>query len=208
MSPIPEIFDKTLVVKRRRKAHRLLQKNGAKVGADFLLRHVVDDMDQRLSMVLRTFPICVELGGHTGLMADRLADRPATEQILRIEQDKAFLRPQDQGVVAELDYLPLATASCHLIVSPLFLHWVNDLPGSLIQIRHSLKPDGLFLASLLGRDSLSELKDVFLTADSELSGGAPPRVAPLARHQGYGQFVAKGRLCFTRCGSGPNNGPI
>ena len=197
MSAIPQIFDHALLTARRVKALKR-----AEQGADFLLREVAEDMDIRLSMVLRDFPVCVELGGHTGLLAQRLEARKGTEQVYRLEQHPDFFQKSERGIVADAEMLPLATESCHLIVSPLFLHWVNDLPGSLIQIRHVLKPDGLFLATLLGRESLQELRDVFLTADSEISGGASPRVCPFARPQGYGQPFATGGLHPARGRSG------
>ena len=186
MSAIPQIFDHALLTARRVKALKRTEQ-----GADFLLREVVEDMDIRLSMVLRDFPVCVELGGHTGLLAQRLAARKGTEQVYRLEQHPDFFQTSERGIVADAEMLPLATKSCHLIVSPLFLHWVNDLPGNLIQIRHALKPDGLFLATLLGRESLQELRDVFLTADSEISGGASPRVAPLPDLKDMGSLMQR-----------------
>ncbi len=186
MSSIPQIFDHALLTARRVKA---LEQ--AEQGADFLLREVAEDMDTRLSMVLRDFPVCVELGGHTGLLAHRLAARKGTERVYRLEQHTDFFQSSDHGIVADAEMLPLAAESCNLIVSPLFLHWANDLPGSLIQIRHSLKPDGLFLATLLGRNSLYELRDVFLTADSEISGGASPRVAPLPDLKDMGSLLQR-----------------
>ena len=111
--------------------------------------------------------------------------------VVRLEQHSAFLAPNDLGLVTDAEALPLAAESCNLIVSPLFLHWVNDLPGTLFQIRQSLKPDGLFMATLLGRDSLHELRDVFLTADSEISGGVTPRVAPLPDLKDMGSLLQR-----------------
>ena len=76
--------------------------------------------------------------------------------------------------------LPLAAESVNLIVSPLALHWANDLPGAMIQIRRALKPDGVFLGSLLGGESLTELRQSLVAAEAELTDGAGLRVAPLA----------------------------
>ena len=76
--------------------------------------------------------------------------------------------------------MPFADASLDLVTSALSLQFVNDLPGTLIQIRRALKPDGLFLAALIGGDSLNELREAFAQAESEVEGGASPRVAPFA----------------------------
>jgi NADH dehydrogenase [ubiquinone] 1 alpha subcomplex assembly factor 5 len=64
-------------------------------------------------------------------------------------------------------------------ISNLALHWVNDLPGSLIQIRHTLKEDGVFIGSILGGDSLFELRTSLQLAELEREGGLSPRVSPM-----------------------------
>ena len=83
-------------------------------------------------------------------------------------------------VVADEEALPFADGSLDLIVSALALQFVNDLPGTLIQVRRALKPDGLLLAALLGGDTLTELREAFAAAESEVEGGLSPRVAPFA----------------------------
>ncbi len=81
---------------------------------------------------------------------------------------------------ADEERLPFADQSLDLVVSSLALHWTNDLPGALIQIRRALKPDGLFLASILGGATLTELRQALMTAEAELTDGAGLRIAPLA----------------------------
>ncbi|HZD24669.1 MAG TPA: methyltransferase domain-containing protein, partial [Alphaproteobacteria bacterium] len=76
--------------------------------------------------------------------------------------------------------LPFQPGSFDLVLSALSLHWVNDLPGALLQIRGALKPDGLFLAAMLGGDTLMELREALLLAEMELTGGASPRISPMA----------------------------
>ena len=60
------------------------------------------------------------------------------------------------------------------------MHWVNDLPGALVQIRRALKPSGLFLGAMLGGDTLIELRHAFLEAEAAAEGGASPRTSPMA----------------------------
>jgi SAM-dependent methyltransferase len=60
------------------------------------------------------------------------------------------------------------------------LHWVNDLPGALIQIGRILKPDGLFLGAMLGGGTLWQLRQALGAAESEIEGGLSPRVSPFA----------------------------
>ena len=93
--------------------------------------------------------------------------------------------------VADEEALPFAPASLDLAVSGLALHHVNDLPGALVQIRRALKPDGLFLGALLGGETLKELREAWLIAEDEVSGGASPRVAPFADVRDLGGLLQR-----------------
>jgi hypothetical protein len=87
--------------------------------------------------------------------------------------------------------VPIETASVNLVLSPMALHAVNDLPGTLVRIRRGLKPDGLFLAAIPGAGTLSELRDVLLAAEAELTGGASPRVIPFADVRDIGGLLQR-----------------
>ena len=144
-------------------------------GNDFLLSRCVDDMIERLSAVNMTFKQAVLLFGRSEAAAQLLAKSPQIEQLQRVEET-AHLGTADH--LAAPDLLNLPDQSCDLIIAPLTLHWSNDLPGTLIQIKRSLKPNGLFLGNLPGPDTLQELRHCLLQAESELSGGAAIRVDP------------------------------
>jgi SAM-dependent methyltransferase len=94
-------------------------------------------------------------------------------------------------VVADEEALPFADNTLDLVVSGLSLQAVNDLPGVLAQIRRALKPDGLFLAALLGGDTLAELRQSFAMAESELDGGVSPRVSPFADLRDLGALLQR-----------------
>jgi SAM-dependent methyltransferase len=94
-------------------------------------------------------------------------------------------------IVADIEALPFGAASLDLVVSAFALQTVDDLPGTLIQIRRALKPDGLLLAALLGGDTLTELRESFAVAESELTGGVSPRVAPFADLRDMGALLQR-----------------
>ena len=71
------------------------------------------------------------------------------------------------------------------------MHLVNDLPGTLVQIRRILKPDGLFLGAVLGGATLTELRQAFVAAEAEMEGGASPRVAPFADVRDLGGLLQR-----------------
>ena len=95
------------------------------------------------------------------------------------------------AVAADEEALPFADGSLDLVVSALALQFVNDLPGTLIQIRRALKPDGLLLAALLGGDTLTELREAFAAAEAEVEGGVSPRVAPFADLRDLGALLQR-----------------
>lgn len=140
--------------------------------AAFLHTRVAADLADRLEVVPRPFPRVLALGGG-GLFSDEVRARPELSARIGsiLETDLDFIDPE---------HLPFALGSFDLIVSPLALHWINDLPGVLIQLRLALKPDGLLLASLFGGETLHELRLSLIEAESELTGGAGPRVSPFA----------------------------
>ncbi len=95
------------------------------------------------------------------------------------------------AVAADEEALPFADSSLDLVVSALALQFVNDLPGTLVQIRRALKPDGLFLAALLGGDTLTELRQAFAAAEAEIEDGVSPRVAPFADLRDMGGLLQR-----------------
>jgi SAM-dependent methyltransferase len=146
---------------------------------DFLLAEVAARLVERLDDVRRDFRCALDLGAHAGTLRDRIATRPGLDFILASDLSPAMAKNLGgAAVVADEEALPFADGAFDLIVSGLSLHWVNDLPGALVQIRRALRPDGLFVAALLGGDTLVELRHALVEAESEVEGGASPRVSP------------------------------
>jgi NADH dehydrogenase [ubiquinone] 1 alpha subcomplex assembly factor 5 len=141
---------------------------------DFLHREVADRMADRLADIRRTFPVAVNLGAAAPPVAG--AEITAT---LDLSAPLLSARGAPGAVAADEEFLPLASGSVDLAVSCLSLHWTNDLPGALIQIRRALRPDGLFMAALLGGDTLIELRQALMEAEAETTGGARPRTSPV-----------------------------
>ena len=176
MTAPPLIFDRAMHAGRLRRAAVGF------AGADFLKHRAADDLVARLEAVNRRFPIAVDLGARTGAFGRALAASDAAQKIDHlIETDLAEVmlrRPSGARLVVDEERLPFAEAATDLVVSSLALHWINDLIGTLIQIRRALKPDGLMILSILGGATLTELRHCLLTAEAEIRGGAGPRVSP------------------------------
>ncbi len=166
-----QVFDRRLVRLRRDRAART-------VGAVApILEDCADRLLDRLDDTTRRFARALDLGGR-GAIAPRLAARGIP---FVVSADLSPAMAEHGGglpVSADEEVLPFAPASFDLIVASLSLHWVNDLPGALIQIRRALAPDGLFLASLPGLGTLQPLRTALAESETALRGGISPRVSP------------------------------
>lgn len=171
-------FDRAAVRAHRDRAAAALGEH------DFLFREVADRLVDRLADVTHRFPQALDLGCHGGEVAAMLAGRGGIETLVQFDLSAGMCRRAagngNPTVCGDEEALPFAVTSFDLVLSNLSLHWVNDLPGALAQIRHCLRPDGLFLAALLAGETLGELRAALVDAELVVKGGISPRVSPVA----------------------------
>ncbi len=186
MTEAPHIFDRPLLTQRRNRAA------ASAAAHDFLLARVAEDFAGRIAIVNRTFASGINLDSHHGLLSRSLRPLPNVGELIDADHSTSMLACCDgPTLIADAEALDLPASSFDLLVSGLSLHLVNDLPGALIQIRRALKPDGLFLAALLGGDTLRELREAWFLAEEELTGGVSPRVAPFADIRAMGGLLQR-----------------
>ncbi|ROP91171.1 methyltransferase family protein [Stella humosa] len=187
------VFDRHSVRRHRERAA------AGFAGHGFLFDEVAARLADRLDDVRREFATILDIGARGGVMARALAarggDAPAAlgdKSTVVIHSDLApsLLAGLPRAVVADPEALPFA-GGFDLVASCLDLHWVNDLPGALVQIRRALRPDGLFLAAIFGGDTLSELREAWLAAEIEVEGGASPRISPFADGRDAGALLQR-----------------
>ncbi|MEP9348759.1 methyltransferase domain-containing protein [Xanthobacter sp. KR7-225] len=180
----PLVFDRALLRRRLARAARLGP-------ATFLLDRAAEDLAERLGAVSRRFETALDIGTPTDAAARVLDVHPAVGRVFRAAPAALGLAPGAGAVVADAEALPFAGEQLDLVVSLLALQGVNDLPGALAQVRRALRPDGLFLAALLGGRSLAELRQAFAEAESETTDGLSPRVAPFADVRNLGALLQR-----------------
>lgn len=173
----PILFDRAQLRARQARAEKL----GA---ATFLRDRLLEDAGDRLAAVLRDFQQAIDLGTPGGVGA--LAARAKAWSSIAIGDDDSTALPVDVGAF-------------DLAVSVLALQFVNDLPGVLSQIRRALKPDGLLLVAMTGGDTLTELRQSFAAAETEVEGGVSPRVAPAADLRDVGALLQRAGFALPVC---------
>lgn len=179
-----QIFNRQLVKLRRNAAAR-------RGGDDFLKREICDRLADRLHDVSRNFELALDIGCHSGQMAQALAGSSKVRQWVQCELAIEMLRESNGlRLVADEEHLPFAPASFDLVVSAGSLHWVNALPQCLSQIRRLLKPDGLFVAIMAGPATLGELRQSFAAAEAD-SGVIRPHVAPFVEVRDAGNLLSQ-----------------
>ncbi len=163
------VFDRTAVRRHRDRAAATI------LPVEDLLRDWAERLLDRLDDMTGTFGLALDVGGR-GVVAPMLQGRGIA--VVSSDLSLPMARLHALPVVADEEFLPFAEGSFDLVVASLSLHWINDLPGALIQLRRALRPDGLFLASMPALGSLAELRTALTEAELALSGGASPRVSP------------------------------
>jgi NADH dehydrogenase [ubiquinone] 1 alpha subcomplex assembly factor 5 len=187
---VMNVFDRAAVRRHRDRAAPNLPAH------DFLLEEVAERLLDRLDDVRRDFPAVLDLGAHRGGLGRRLAGgRKGVRTVVLCDLSEGMMRAAGPGgmprVVADEEFLPFAEASFDLAVSSLSLHWVNDLPGALVQLRRALKPDGLFIGAMLGGETLFELRRCLMEAEAEILGGVSPRISPFAEVRDAGSLLQR-----------------
>jgi SAM-dependent methyltransferase len=175
----PRLFDHALLAQRA----ATLAARG--VRDDVVLPRLAADLAERLQLVLRDFPLAVDLGSPGPEVVAALAAAPRIGRVIRAG------RQGGAEVACRPDALPFAAERLDLVVSAGALHWVEDLPGAFAQIRRALRPDGLFMAALFGGETLTELRQAFAAAEAETLGGTSPRVVPFADVRDVGALLQR-----------------
>lgn len=181
-----QVFDRRTVRRHRDRAAEALAEH------DFLLREVADRLTDRLLDIKRRFPVALDLGCHTGQTGTAIDPRCGVDTLVQCDLSPGMARRAGGlSLAADEEALPFAKGAFDLIVSNLSLHWVNDLPGALVQAEAALKPDGLFLAAMLGGATLQELRGCLIDAELAATGGISPRVSPFADLRDAGALLQR-----------------
>jgi SAM-dependent methyltransferase len=157
---------------------------------DALFLHIesAKSIIDRLSFIKRDFKNVLVIGKGTASLIDYLTARGSDIIVATVDHPKA------QQIYLDEEWLPFKWPCLDLVVCNLSLHWLNDLPGTLWQIRQSLRPDGLFLGSLFGGETLYELRQCLAQAEQELKGGIHPRVAPFVDLGAASQLLSRAQF--------------
>ena len=186
VEPLNVFNRRTLRLHRDRAANALGEHN-------FLFRETAKRLVDRIDDIKRDFPLALDIGCRSGEVAQELNGRGGISTLFKADLSITMARKIGVGTVLVCDeeILPFAPGSFDLVLSNLNLHWINDLPGALVQVRQALKSDGLLLASMLGGNTLQELRVAFYEAEMEVEKGWTPRLSPLADVRDLGGLLQR-----------------
>lgn len=189
----PVIFNRKLLAKNRSRIAGSFQ------NFDFLLGNALGRLTDRLLDLSRSFELVLNLGARNGMLEKIWPKELKTPKFIHADISEKMIGDtvnHAARVVCDEEFLPFAPNSLDAVVSCLSCHWANDLPGVLKQITETLKPDSLFLVSILGGQTLFELREVLSAAELELKGGISPRVSPFATLQDFAHLMQRGGLAL------------
>ncbi len=172
---VESLFDFAALAANRRRALRIGDES-----AWFLLDAAKEDLTERLVTVERNFADAVVLDPLTDGIADAIRASGKAATVTGVFADNAAA-----------GRIPLEPASIDLAVSLMTMQFDNDLPGTLVQLRRALRPDGLFIAAMPGTGTLAELREALLTAEADLTGGASARTIPFADVRDAGALLQR-----------------
>ena len=180
------IFDRQAVRRHRDRAANDLG------SFSFLFREIAERLADRLSDIRREFPLALDLGSHNGVLADIIDGRGNIKAMVQCDISEKMVRgASGLRVVGDEETQPFAPNCFDLVLSSGSFHWINDLPGTLVQALMSLRPDGLFLVNFFGGETLKELRLSLLEAENEFKGGAGLRVSPFADVRDAGALLQR-----------------
>lgn len=188
MQDTPHIFNR-----QAKKLHR--NRCAASYAAhNFLFQECAKRLVDRLPDIRKQFPQALDLGCHGGDLSENLGNYTGIQHFTQADLSPkmaALASRHGPSLAVDEEWLPFKANGFDLVLSNLSLHWINDLPGTFVQIRQCLKDDGLFLASMLGGETLRELRHSLMTAELELENGASARISPFADVKDLGNLLSR-----------------
>lgn len=177
MTPnIPQIFNRKKISNHKQKSHFYYNQDA------FFHKVVLKDIFERLEFLVGDFENILLIDTTPFLFAQAGGEEFCQKKnVKNIDYASHFpeIFPNSLDVhKIENDYLSLAEKKYNLVIAPLCLHSINDLPGVLKQIFLSLKEDGVLIANVIGEQILGLFHRVLAEAELEQTGKFHPRVHP------------------------------
>ncbi|KAI9482829.1 MAG: S-adenosyl-L-methionine-dependent methyltransferase [Benjaminiella poitrasii] len=199
-----QVFDRH--AKRLQKDRAAFQVEQSRT-VDYLRDEVAARVADRLLDIKRDFNTVADLGSGSGHIIKHVTKDMMNKLIMcdmsgkytkyRAHHSILILFFEVERQVVDEERLPFAENSLDAVVSSLSLNWVNDLPGTLVQIKRALKPDGVFIGAMMGGDTLFELRTSLQLAETERENGVSPRVSPMAESSDMSRLLSRAGFSLT-----------
>ena len=144
-------------------------------------------LSERLNESTRDFPHTLCLAPYAPSLPEALLHTGKCSTVHTL----GWYRSLPADSYAHPEHVPVGEASVDAAVCGLALSAINDVPGVFTQLHRALKPDSMVLISLLGGDTLRELREVFAEVETVRSGGISPRVHPFVDVREAGNLLQR-----------------
>jgi malonyl-CoA O-methyltransferase len=143
--------------------------------AAILQSRVADELLGRLQPFDFHPQVILDLGAGTGRASAQLKRHYRRALVIAVDLAPGMLRQATrhqhlfrrfERVCADAAHLPLESASVDIVFSNLMLQWCDPPDHAFAEVRRVLKPQGFFVFSTFGPDTLKELRSAWAEADS------------------------------------------
>ncbi|MFT6333194.1 MAG: SAM-dependent methyltransferase [Lentimonas sp.] len=163
--------------------------------ADFLHNEIAQIIIQTIDDYKENFSNSLEIGAKNGFLGKQLK----SEKLLQIDLSEKMVQKNHLNLAMDDENLCFENETFDLVVSNLNLHFVNDIPKNLMQIKNILKPKGQVILSFFGEENLKELKEVFFKTEEKIYGKISPRISPNIDIKSAGMLLQKAGLNDVVC---------
>lgn len=161
----------------------------AQPDAGFLAKIAAEILAERLNATNRNFDNVADIFSSFGCMQQPLEESEKTREVRYLNHPHAAVGTRN--VEGCLEAIPFGRNTLNLVTSVFGLHWSNDLPGTMMQIHKALAPDGLLMAVLPGDNTLNELRQCLIEAETEITGAISLRIEPFGEVRQFGALLQR-----------------
>ena len=169
----PKVFDRQLKLRQRHFNYNISHDNNEIDYYDYIRKEITQRLADRIFDINRSFPLVLEIGSHRRYFLEIINesneitgnDNPMGGIRSLIQTDSVPVKQKQEitdinttsnsisvnHMLCDEENLPFPPESFDMVFCPFTIHWINNIPSFLKQVKDILRPDGVFLGAILGK---------------------------------------------------------